>query len=601
MVQNTWMRGAALTVALALPALISAAPDAAPVADAAMLGDRDTVRALLKQAADVNAAQGDGMTALHWAAMKNDPELAQTLLFAGANIKAATRIGAYTPLVLAAREGNATVMEVLLKGGADANSKTANGTTVLMLAAQSGSIDAVKHLLAAGADLNAIEPLRGFNAVMFAAASDRAPVIDLLASRGADIKSATKTIDLNAAGRGNPAFAGLFFGTPAPPPAPAGAQPAEGGRGRGSAAPARPAGGPDVPAVPAAQQQGRFNPGAQGKAGIDRQYQLNELIHSQGGLTPLLLAARQGYAASVRSLAEAGADVNQLSAGDQTSPLLIATINGHFDIAKTLLDRGANPNLAAENGATPLYAALNCEWAPKSLYPQPRAHLNQKVTYLELMQALLDKGADPNARLKKKVWYSGYSFDLSGVDEIGGTAFWRAAYASDVEAMKLLVARGADPNIPTMKPAGRPRTADVERDVQDVAKTPPLPIGGPGVPPLVAAAGSGYGEGFAANSHRYAPTGMMAAVKYLIEELHADVNAADHEGNTALHNAAARGDVEMIQYLVSKGADVKAVNREGKTTADMANGPVQRIQPWPEALALLEKLGAKNNHKCVSC
>jgi len=352
--------------------------------------------------------------------------------------------------------------------------------------------------------------------------------------------------------------------------------------------------------VPLAQQN-RFDPRAQGKAGIDRQYQLNELIYAQGGLAPIHLAARQGFAATVRTLLDAGADLNQLTAGDKSSPLLIATINGHFDVAKTLLDRGADPNLAAENGATPLYGALNCEWAPKSLYPQPRAHLNQTISYLDLVTALLDKGADPNARLKKKVWYSGYSFDLSGVDEIGATPFWRAAYASDIDAMKLLVARGADPNIPSMKPAGRPRTADVERDVQDVSKAPPIPVGGPGVPPLVAAAGSGYGEGFAANSHRYAPSGMLAAVKYLVEELHADVNAADHEGNTALHNAAARGDVEMIQYLVSKGADVKAVNREGKTTADMANGPVQRIQPWPEALALLEKLGAKNNHKCVSC
>ncbi len=94
---------------------------------------------------------------------------------------------------------------------------------------------------------------------------------------------------------------------------------------------------------------------------------------------------------------------------------------------------------------------------------------------------------------------------------------------------------------------------------------------------------------------------MMAAVKDLVEELGADVNAVYHEGNTAMHNAAARGDVEMILCLVSKGADPKAVNREGKTTADMANGPVQRIQLWPEALALLEKLEAVNSHRCVSC
>jgi ankyrin repeat protein len=257
--------------------------------------------------------------------------------------------------------------------------------------------------------------------------------------------------------------------------------------------------------------------------------------------------------------------------------------------------------MAAENGATPLYAAVNCEWAPKALYPQPRAQVNQKTTYLELMKALLDKGADANVRLNKKVWYSGYSFDLSGVDEIGATPFWRAAYASDVGAMKLLVSYGADPDIRTKRSAGRPRAGDVDRDVKDVSGLPPVPVGGPGVTPLQAAAGVGYGEGFAANSHRFAPGGMLAGVTYLIEELGANVNAYDHEGNTALHHAAARGDVEMIQYLVSKGADVTAVTREGRTTADMANGPVQRIQPFPDAVALLEKLGSRNNHRCVSC
>ena len=218
------------------------------------------------------------------------------------------------------------------------------------------------------------------------------------------------------------------------------------------------------------------------------------------------------------------------------------------------------------------------------------------------MNALLDHGADPNVRLKQKVWYSGYNTDFSGVDEQGATPFWRAAYASDVEAMKLLVARGADPNIPTTRAPGRARNSDgVVSDDKEVSTLPPVPVGGPGVTPLQAAAGVGYGEGFAANAHRFAPAGMLAAVKYLVEEMHMDVNAADPDGNTPLHNAAARGDNEMIRYLVSKGADVKAVNRTGKTTVDMANGPVQRVSPFPETIALLEKLGAKNNHKCLSC
>jgi ankyrin repeat protein len=564
--------------AMALGVFLHAAP-AAPVADAAMAGNRDAVRSLLKQAADVNAAQGDGMTALHWAAMKDDADLVQTLLFAGANVRATTRIGSYTPLILAARSGSAAAIAPLLKSGADANGATANGTTVLMLAAASGNLDAVKQLIDAGAKVNATEPVRGLTPAMFAAASNRAAVLTLLAKNGADLKATSKVTDLAALSKDPAAMREFTQGNPPPP-----GEPSSGGRN-----------GP-----PPQGPGGRGGRGGQ-TAGVDRNYQLNELVAAQGGLTPLLFAAREGYADAVGVLLDAGADINQVSAGDRTSPLLIATINGHFDLAMQLLAKGANVQAAAENNATPLYGALNVEWAPKALYPQPRAQVNQKATYLDLMKALLDKGADPNVRLNKKVWYSGYSFDLSGVDETGATPFWRAAYASDVDAMKLLVSYGADPNIRTKRIAGRPRAGDIDREVTDVSGLPPVPVGGPAVTPLQAAAGVGYGEGFAANSHRFAPGGMLAAVKYLVEELHADVNAFDHEGNTALHHAAARGDVEMIQYLVSKGADVKAVTREGKTTADMANGPVQRIQPWPEALALLEKLGAKNNHKCVSC
>jgi uncharacterized protein len=216
------------------------------------------------------------------------------------------------------------------------------------------------------------------------------------------------------------------------------------------------------------------------------------------------------------------------------------------------------------------------------------------------MQALLDKGADPNARLKKKVWYTQYNFDLLRTDEAGATPFWRAAYASDIEAMKLLIARGADPQITTIK---GPTQARQQGGVNagDPTRLPPMPTGSPGIGPLHAAAGVGYGEGFAGNAHRFAATGMMSAVKFLIEEVGVDVNAVDDDGNTAVHHAAARGDNEMITYLVSKGADVTKVNRSGLTTVDMANGPVQRTQPYPETIKLLEGLGAKNNHKCVSC
>jgi len=563
-----------VAVTLALSAVTNAAES--PVADAAARGDREAVKSLLKQAADVNAAQGDGMTALHWAAMNGDADLAQMLIVAGANVKATTRLGSYTPLYLASQQGHGTIIQSLVKAGADVKAGTPNGTTPLMVASASGELDAVRVLVENGSDVNAKDGVRLQTPIMYAAASNRADVIAFLASKGADLKATSKVSDLANLSREGAGFGGN----------PQGGIPG-GGQGAPGAQAAAPAGGARRGPMP----------------GVDRNYNLNELIVAHGGLTPLLYAVRQGYTDSANALMKAGADVNGLSAGDKTSPLLMAIINGHFDLAKVLLDKGADPNAMSAQGVAPLYGVLNVEWAPKALYPQPQAHKQQSLSYLDLMQILIDKGADVNARTKMKVWYSGYSFDLSGVDEIGASVFWRAAYASDIAAMKLLIAAGADANVPTMKPAGRARFGDMTetREVIDQSGLPPVPIGGPSVTPLHAAAGVGYGEGFGANSHRYAPTGMLAAVKFLVEELGADVNAADHEGNTALHHAAARGDNEMILYLVSKGANVKAVDREGRTTVDMANGPVQRIQPFPETIALLEKLGAKNNHKCISC
>ncbi|MGD9906843.1 MAG: ankyrin repeat domain-containing protein [Vicinamibacterales bacterium] len=564
------MLGGTCTAALVAVVLTTALGAAeGTVADAAMKGDVDAVRALLKDGADVNAVQGDGVTGLHWAARQGAEELARTLIVAGANVKATTRFGAITPLHLAAERGAAAVVSLLVEGGADVDARTSTGATPLMFAAASGDTAAVAALVDAGADVNAKERDREQTPLIFAAAANRADAVKLLLARGADKNAMTKVTDLMAlsANGQNP-------------------------DGRNLAA---------KPETAAGNRRGGST-GRPRQPGLERGYLINEQVHTQGGMTALLYAARQGYADVATALLDAGVSVNQLKGGDHVSALLAATVNGHFDLASLLLDRGADPNLYAENGVGPLYAAVNLMWAPRAGYPQPRAHLNQRTGYLEYMKKLLDKGADPNARVNKKVWYTSHNFDLSGIEETGSTIFWRAAYAADVEAMKLLMSYGADPHIPTAKPPERGEFGDAgRREIVDVSGVPPVPLAGPGIPPLLAAAGAGYGEGFAGNSHRFAPGGMLAGVKFLVEVAGADVNARDHEGNSALHHAAARGDLEMVQYLVAKGADPLVVNREGQTTADMANGPVQRIQPWPETLKFLESLGAKNNHKCLSC
>ena len=283
----------------------------------------------------------------------------------------------------------------------------------------------------------------------------------------------------------------------------------------------------------------------------------------------------------------------------------MAAINGRFDIAKWLLERGADPKLASDAGATPLYAVINVVWAPKTLYPQPVSQFQAQTSYLELMEALLKAGADVNARLTKHLWYMSYNFDQLSVSTEGATAFWRAAHALDLGAMKLLVKYGADPNIATIKPTGRIPGAEIVDDDATGGKDPsglaPIPDGGPGVYAIHAASGVGHGEGFAANAHRHVPDGWLPAVKYLVEEHKADVNLADFKGYTPLHHAAARGDNETIKYLLSKGANVMAVARSGQTVVDMANGAVQRVPPFLDTIEMLVKLGAKNNNKCKSC
>lgn len=630
---HTRRLSAAILVAVGLSAAASVMAQGSPVADAARRGDATAVKALLTQGADVNAPQGDGMTPLHWAAERGDQAITDMLLFAGSNVAAVTRLGQYTPLHLAARSGSAPVVSALLKAGAAVSALSSTGSvTPLHLAAAAGNPAVVTLLLDKGADVNAKETEWGQTPLMFAASADRLEVVRTLIARGADVKHKTNALDMtkfgaesrqaqalqrqllqNAVARGEtptPAqmqsaieVAREFYLTGKLPEAP----PPTAGAGRGGQA---------------------FAPGGlagQAGQGVNLETPLPN-ISAKGGLSALHHAVRQGYLATSTALLEAGALVNEKT-GDGHTPLLVALINGQFDVAMELIRRGANVNTASDShGVTPLWAAINARWQPRTRFPQPQEMDAQKADYLTVMQALIDKGADVNARIRVHPWYMVYT-DCGNANcglsnSAGATAFWRASYGTDVEAMRFLVKHGADPNIPTFVaraaggrfggggggrgggpvPDGAGGPAPVPMiPGADQSGLPPVPSGGPGVFPLHAAAGSEYGEGFAGNAHRHAPDAWLATIKYLVEELGADVNLRDNDGYTPMHHAAARGDNEMIMYLVSKGADPKAVSRRGQTTVDMANGPVSRISPFPETIKLLEGLGAKNNNRCQSC
>ena len=582
-----------------------------PVIEAVQQGDTDALRTLIRQGADVNHAQGDGMTALHWAAQRNDPDAAGILIEAGARLEAGTRIGEHTPLHVASRVGGASVVDVLLESGAEVAVATTSGATPLHLAAREGHLAVARLLLESGADANAEEAEWGQTPLVFAAAWNRVEVIDELLRRGADPDRATRVIDIperarvdeGASRRAQNVLKELLGGE-------------DGEEAR------RPTVEESRIAEAAAREVQRTG------VVVDEEEEDEEEPHefdyimeydvevgTMGGLTPLLHAVRQGHVEAVTALLDGGADLEG-AAGEGTTPLLMATINGHFDLALLLLDRGANPSVVDMKGTTPLYAAVDRVWAPKTRHPQPRDYEAQDQSHLDLMAALLEAGADPNVRLKTHLYYNTYFACMNafcGLEIVwGATPFWRATYAVDLDAMKLLVAHGADPNIPTRSPPiipaqywkegggmGATRRPYIEGD--DPSGLGPNEIGGPAVYPIHAAAGVGYGSGFAANAHRHAPSGWLRAVRYLVEELGADVNARDHLGYTPLHHAAARGDNEMILYLVEHGADVTVVSRRGQTTVDMANGPWERLRPFPSTIALLERLGAKNSHACVSC
>jgi len=370
--------------------LLSAAVLGAAVsdlADAAMKGNKAAVRSLLQKKADVNAAQTDGTTALHWAVRLDDLETAELLIRAGANVAAATRAGA-TPLQLAAVNGNAAIIAALIKAGADPNAPvTKYGDTTLMMAARTGNPEAVKVLLDNGATANAVETWGGTTALMWAVSESHPDAAKMLIDRGANVNVRSKIV------------------------------PSEGRRGGSTS-------NSSVTSLPRDPE-----PGEKPK----KDY--------YGGFTPLHFAVRQGDMESTRRLVAAGADVNTVSADGKAS-LELAIYNGNYEIASFLIDNKAQVNHADAEGFTPLFWTVD----RRNMETNPGMPWMVTLDPLPLIKKLLASGANPNAFVDNIPTSRRSALNLTPRTTFA-TALARAAFSADMELVQLLLSNGADPNI----------------------------------------------------------------------------------------------------------------------------------------------------------
>jgi uncharacterized protein len=551
------------------------------VADAAMKSDKTALRTLVQQKADVNAAQTDGATALHWAVYRADPEMVDLLLNAGAkpDIK---NLEGVTPLHMASLYGQTPIVDRLLKAGADAKQKGPAGETMLMLAARNGNPESIKLLVAAGADVNAREPIRGTTALMWAVEQHHPEAVRALIEAKANLSAKTAGAGLprNYMARG------------------VNQQRVEAAnRVRAAAAKAgrtyeeqleieQKSGTLAIRRIGDATAFGQQNRGQQQQQGGQQQPQAGQQQAAQeeddsfvfaglvgsggGGLTALVLAAREGDLESAKLLVEGGADVNQTTEYGWT-PLLTATNNRHYRLAEYLIEHGADVNKVNKGNWTPLYLATDNRNIEGGDFPVPKPDLD----HLDFIKFLLDHGADPNLRIQDNT-LTRTIFTMQWFLEAGATPFIRAAQSSDLELLKLLLAHGADPKIKT--------------EHGDTA--------------LTAAAGVGWVDGVTYEHSRQAN---VETVKFLLD-LGLDPNAANGDGRTPLMVAAAKGQTEVIQTLVDRGAELAARDYGSRDTEtlvsviaghtwqalDYADGlvrfGVQSAVSRPEASALLRKL-----------
>jgi len=515
-------------------AAVSVATTAEPtLLDAAENGDRATVLRLLAQkGTNPNALAPDGTTAIMWAAHHDDLALVQALIKAGANANLKNQFGT-SALAEAAIIGSAPIIDALLKAGADANIKNPEGETPIMAAARSGKVEAAKRLLDAGADVNAKEDWGGQSAIMWAAAQSQADMVKFLASRGADVNA-----------------------------------------------------------------RGAIRQWERKTMGEPRPKDLNK-----GGFTPLLYAAREGCVECVKNLLAANADTD-IQDPDGMTPLTMALFNQHFNVAAALIKGGADLDRWDLFGRSPVYMAADVSTLPVmgngAVVVIPS---DDSLTAVDIAKMLLEAGANPNIQLKRRPPYRNVPQDRGGDAMLaqGATPLLRAARAGDAKFVEVLLKYKAlvdlpnkDGITPLMAAAGMDFGQRVTRgrnrtDEGVLATMKLLLAAGANVnarnltEPRGGGAGGGRGGGGGGGG------GAGGGGRRGSQMPSAGV--VPHQ--TALHGAASHGFDSFIEFLVKNGADLQAKDADGRTPLDVARGAGGGrggAESFPKTVDLLQSL-----------
>jgi ankyrin repeat protein len=492
-------------------------------------GNRKAALALIRAGADVNETQPDGTRPIQWAVYRVDYELLDALIAKKAKVDVANEFGS-TPLGEAAKLGDARMVKALLDAGAQPDKPNQDGETPLMLAIKTGELPVVEMLINAGANVNVRETFHNQTALMWAADAPKnaGAIVKMLLAKGADFRPRALYSDWES----------------------------------------------QITSEPRAQ----YRP--------------------VGGLTALLYAARSGCNECVDALLSAGADVN-LPTPEGVTPLMIALDSDHNEVAKLLLDRGANPNLWDWWGRTALYITIDRREAVIAPFRSaiitirnvnnepsgPEEAKRRLSSNMEVFNALLAAGVDLNPQLNMHRPSRGGNSGrfIEEFYNTGCTPLLRATISGDVEIVKALLEKGADPN-----------------------------ISGMGLTPFLIAAGVGTGgRGTGLASATSSGGNANIALLDLLIAHGADVNArvtgsltyslrisrapSVTEGMTALHIAAQKGRTDVISYLLAKGARTDIADASGRKAIDMvgtASGPGPALSPSGSAPAADSKAPA---------